>query len=251
LFNKSLIFYKGNIYTKLSSFDFAGHLFYTILKIRHIYRYFTTTTHILSDISAIGCCLKLKINDHLKQKMAYSYENSDNISHLIRFPNISEVKASCAVGRVGCDSGDPAFVTLPAVCRIALVPDVDRDVLTLLSIKYFTNWTLLARIGFALNTCTRRMHSVQVTDILMKSKHGWGVNPSPLSFTTYNNQCIRVVLEFYRVSYAWYIVPSTDRYLGKACLSTRNEYIPHDMTGLRYMLQYFRILRITYEITTY
>lgn len=53
------------------------------------------------------------------------------VVHLVGFADIGEVEASCAIGRVGRDARHAALVALPAVRRVALVPDVDRDVLSL------------------------------------------------------------------------------------------------------------------------
>lgn len=50
---------------------------------------------------------------------------------LIRLADISKVEAGRAVGRVRRHARHPALVALAAVRRVALVPDVDRDVLSL------------------------------------------------------------------------------------------------------------------------
>lgn len=51
--------------------------------------------------------------------------------YLVSLFNIGEVEARGAVGGVGRHAGHAALVALAAVRRVALVPDVDRDVLTL------------------------------------------------------------------------------------------------------------------------
>lgn len=53
------------------------------------------------------------------------------MGYLVRFADIGEVEASCAIGRVGRHARHPALVAFAAVRRVALVPDVDRDVLSL------------------------------------------------------------------------------------------------------------------------
>lgn len=53
------------------------------------------------------------------------------LCYLVRLPDVGEVEASGAVGRVGGHAGHAALVALPAVGWVALVPDVDRDVLSL------------------------------------------------------------------------------------------------------------------------
>lgn len=53
------------------------------------------------------------------------------LCYLVRLPDVREVEAGGAVGRVGGHAGHAALVALPAVGGVALVPDVDRDVLSL------------------------------------------------------------------------------------------------------------------------
>lgn len=50
---------------------------------------------------------------------------------LVALPDSGQVEGCGSVGRVVGDPGHPVLVAFAAVCWIALVPDVDRDLLAL------------------------------------------------------------------------------------------------------------------------
>lgn len=57
---------------------------------------------------------------------------TDNSPALIRLADVCQVEGGGSVGRIRRHAGNPPLVALPAVCGIALVPDVDRYVLSLM-----------------------------------------------------------------------------------------------------------------------